>query len=53
MTRSSLETQRLELFSEISNMKLRQAAFERENAELRDKMRRADHHADHFKAQVR
>ncbi|XP_066950315.1 filaggrin isoform X43 [Macrobrachium rosenbergii] len=51
MTRSSLETQRLELFSEISNLKLRQAAFERENAELRDKIRRVDHQVDHVKAQ--
>ncbi|XP_066950281.1 filaggrin isoform X11 [Macrobrachium rosenbergii] len=52
MTRSSLETQRLELFSEISNLKLRQAAFERENAELRDKIRRVDHQVDHVKAQL-
>ncbi|XP_066950307.1 filaggrin isoform X35 [Macrobrachium rosenbergii] len=52
MTRSSLETQRLELFSEISNLKLRQAAFERENAELRDKIRRVDHQVDHVKAQT-
>ncbi|XP_042890730.1 liprin-beta-1-like isoform X6 [Penaeus japonicus] len=51
MTRSSLETQRLELFSEISNLKLRQAAFERENADLRDKIRRSDHQSDHAKAQ--
>ncbi|XP_042890729.1 liprin-beta-1-like isoform X5 [Penaeus japonicus] len=52
MTRSSLETQRLELFSEISNLKLRQAAFERENADLRDKIRRSDHQSDHAKAQL-
>lgn len=52
MTRSSLETQRLELFSEISNLKLHQAAYERENIELREKIRRADHHADHAKMQV-
>ncbi|XP_042890731.1 liprin-beta-1-like isoform X7 [Penaeus japonicus] len=52
MTRSSLETQRLELFSEISNLKLRQAAFERENADLRDKIRRSDHQSDHAKAQT-
>ena len=39
VTRSSLETQRLELLSEISNLKLRQAAFERENLDLRDKLR--------------
>ncbi|XP_063604137.1 uncharacterized protein LOC134779792 isoform X9 [Penaeus indicus] len=51
MTRTSLETQRLELFSEISNLKLRQAAFERENADLRDKIRRSDHQSDHAKAQ--
>ncbi|KAK7084420.1 Ppfibp2p [Halocaridina rubra] len=53
MTRSSLETQRLELFSEISNLKLRQAAFERENLDLREKLRRADHQSDHHtKAQT-
>lgn len=52
MTRTSLETQRLELFSEISNLKLRQAAFERENADLRDKIRRSDHQSDHAKAQT-
>ncbi|XP_069979243.1 filaggrin isoform X15 [Penaeus vannamei] len=52
MTRTSLETQRLELFSEISNLKLRQAAFERENADLRDKIRRSDHQSDHAKAQL-
>ncbi|XP_050731386.1 liprin-beta-1-like isoform X11 [Eriocheir sinensis] len=49
MIRTSLETQRLELVSEISNLKLHQAAYERENSELRDKLRHSDHHSDHSK----
>lgn len=52
MARTSLETQRLELFSELSNLKLRQAAYERENAELREKVRRLDHLPEHAKVQV-
>lgn len=52
MGRSSLETQCLELVSEISTLKLRQAAYERENIDLREKIRRSDHHSDHAKAQV-
>ncbi|XP_069173924.1 LOW QUALITY PROTEIN: uncharacterized protein Liprin-beta [Procambarus clarkii] len=51
MARSSLETQCLELVSEISNLKLRQAAYERENIDLREKIRRSDHQSDHAKAQ--
>ncbi|XP_050731379.1 liprin-beta-1-like isoform X5 [Eriocheir sinensis] len=51
MIRTSLETQRLELVSEISNLKLHQAAYERENSELRDKLRHSDHHSDHSKVQ--
>ncbi|KAK8402565.1 hypothetical protein O3P69_000746 [Scylla paramamosain] len=47
--RTSLETQRLELVSEISNMKLHQAAYERENLELRDKIRHSDHQSDNAK----
>lgn len=35
LSRSSLETQKLELMSAISEMKLHQAALERENLELR------------------
>ncbi|XP_042206543.1 liprin-beta-2-like isoform X10 [Homarus americanus] len=52
MTRSSLETQRLELFSEISNLKLHQTAYERENIDLREKIRRSDQQSDHVKAQL-
>nr|XP_045623247.1 nascent polypeptide-associated complex subunit alpha, muscle-specific form-like isoform X8 [Procambarus clarkii] len=52
MARSSLETQCLELVSEISNLKLRQAAYERENIDLREKIRRSDHQSDHAKAQL-
>ena len=50
--RTSLETQRLELVSEISNMKLHQAAYERENCELRDTIRHSDHQSDNAKLQV-
>lgn len=53
MIRTSLETQRLELVSELSNMKLHQAAYERENSELREKIRHSDHQSDHSKVQVR
>lgn len=35
MTRSSLETQKLELMSAMSELKLQQAVLERENLELR------------------
>lgn len=35
LSRSSLETQKLELMSAISEMKLQQAALERENLELK------------------
>lgn len=35
LSRSSLETQKLELMSAISELKLQQAALERENMELR------------------
>lgn len=35
LTRSSLETQKLELMSAMSELKLHQAALERENIELR------------------
>lgn len=35
LTRSSLETQKLELMSAMSELKLQQAALERENLELR------------------
>ncbi|KAK8722234.1 hypothetical protein OTU49_012336 [Cherax quadricarinatus] len=52
MGRSNLETQCLELVSEISTLKLRQAAYERENIDLREKIRRSDHHSDHAKAQT-
>ncbi len=38
ITRSSLETKKLELMSEISSLKLRQAAVEKENSELRKKL---------------
>lgn len=53
MIRSSLETQRLELVSELSNMKLHQAAYERENSELRERLRQSDHQSDHSKVKVR
>lgn len=36
LTRSSLETTKLELMSAMSEMKLQQAALERENLELRN-----------------
>ena len=35
ISRSSLETQKLELLSEISGLKLRQTSTEKENSELR------------------
>ena len=38
LTRSSLETQKLELMSEVSNLKLRQAAIDRENMDLRKRL---------------
>lgn len=38
LTRSSLETKKLELMSEISSLKLKQAAVERENSELKKKL---------------
>ena len=38
ITRSSLETKKLELMSEISGLKLRQAAVERENIDLRKRL---------------
>ncbi|KAK6620463.1 hypothetical protein RUM44_006864 [Polyplax serrata] len=40
LTRSSLETQKLELMSAISEMKLQQAAVERENFELKEERKR-------------
>ena len=40
LTRSSLETQKLELMSELSNLKLRQATLEKENNELRKRLAR-------------
>lgn len=39
LTRSSLETQKLELMSTVSEARLRQAALERENLELRSSTR--------------
>jgi hypothetical protein len=41
LTRSSLETQKLELMSELSNLKLRQASIEKENLELRKRLARS------------
>ncbi|PSN55690.1 hypothetical protein C0J52_03196 [Blattella germanica] len=38
LSRSSLETQKLELLSAMSEMKLQQAALERDNLELRDRL---------------
>lgn len=40
LTRSSLETQKLELMSAISELKLQQAAVERENYELKEEKKR-------------
>lgn len=40
LTRSSLETQKLELMSAISELKLQQAAVERENFELKEEKKR-------------
>ena len=39
LSRSSLETQKLELFSALSELKLQLAASERENFELRERRR--------------
>jgi hypothetical protein len=38
LSRSSLETQKLELLSAMSELKLQQAALERDNLELRDRL---------------
>ena len=38
LTRSSLETQKLELMSEVANLKLRQTAIDRENMDLRKRL---------------
>lgn len=38
LTRSSLETQKLELMSTISELKLQLASLERENIELRERL---------------
>lgn len=38
LSRSSLETKKLELMSEISSLKLRQAAMEKENADLKRRL---------------
>lgn len=38
LSRSSLETQKLELMSIISDLKLQQASIERENMELRNNL---------------
>ena len=54
MQRSSLETQKLELLNEISTLKLRQAAFERDTLELHshDRDAKLSHQVEHLKAQV-
>ena len=38
ITRSSLETQKLELMSEVANLKLKQASIDKENMDLRKKL---------------
>ena len=38
LSRSSLETQKLELLSAMSELKLQQAALERDNLDLRDRL---------------
>jgi len=38
LSRSSLETQKLELLSAMSELKLQHAALERDNLELRDRL---------------
>ena len=38
LTRSSLETQKLELMSEVANLKLRQTSLDRENMDLRKRL---------------
>eukprot|EP00094_Tigriopus_californicus_P005385 TCALIF_05192-PA protein Name:"Similar to PPFIBP1 Liprin-beta-1 (Homo sapiens)" AED:0.11 eAED:0.09 QI:0/0.6/0.33/0.83/0.4/0.5/6/102/1020 len=43
LTRSSLETKKLELMSEISSLKLKQAAVEKENSELKKKLTKVLH----------
>ena len=43
INRSALETKKLELMSELSQLKLRQAAIEKENMELRKKLSKTMH----------
>ena len=43
MNRSSLETTKLELMSEISSLKLKQTATEKENSELRQRLQKTLH----------
>ena len=38
LTRSSLETQKLELMSQVTNLKLRQASVDQENVDLRKRL---------------
>ena len=60
ITRSSLETQKLELLTEISNLKLRQAAIERDtlgghpsyDRDGYENANKLSHHVEHLKAQV-
>ena len=40
LTRSSLETQKLELMSEVANLKLRQTSIDKENMDLRKRLAR-------------
>lgn len=40
--RSNAETQKLEMLSEMSSLKLRYAALERENVELRGQLKRSE-----------
>lgn len=42
LSRSSAETHQLELLSEISSLKLRYAALEKENSELRSQLKRGE-----------
>eukprot|EP00091_Calanus_sinicus_P003116 TRINITY_DN13273_c0_g1_i1.p1 TRINITY_DN13273_c0_g1~~TRINITY_DN13273_c0_g1_i1.p1 ORF type:complete len:123 (+),score=13.56 TRINITY_DN13273_c0_g1_i1:107-475(+) len=46
LNKSSLETQKLELLSEITDIKIKQSATDRENVELRRRLQRTLHLSD-------
>ena len=53
LMRSSLETKKLELMSEISGLKLRQASVERENMDLKRRLGRVILDSNHQEYQSR